>query len=125
LAAYFSPDELADPEVSSWTSDPDQDGMNQLQEYFHGSDPSNPAASFNWPMVTNDPNEPAAGWVFGFTKSNLLSGVTWEVQTSTDLLNWSLLPIGAQSDVPGGQRFSWNAVNATARYFRLSISVSE
>jgi len=125
LTAYFSPDVLIDPEVSSWTSDPDQDGMNQLQEYFHGSDPSNPAASPNWPMVTNDPNEPAAGWVFGFTKSNLLPGVTWEVQTSTDLLNWSLLPIGAQSDVPGGQRFSWNAVNTTAQYFRLSISVSE
>jgi hypothetical protein len=76
-------------------------------------------------MVVNDPNEPAAGWVFEFTKSNLLPGVTWEVQTSTDLLNWSILPAGAPSNVPGGQRFSWNAANSTAQYFRLSISVSE
>ena len=125
LSMYYSSDVLTDPEVSSWTSDPDQDGMNQLQEYFHGSDPSNPAASPNWPMVTNDPNEPAAGWVYGFTKSDLLPGVVWEVQTSADLLSWSLLPIGSHSDVPGAQRFSWNAVTPTAQYFRLSISVSE
>jgi hypothetical protein len=125
LSLYFSSDALADPAVTSWTSDPDGDGMNHFQEYFHGSDPSMPGTSPNWPMVVNDPNEPAAGWVFEFTKSNLLPGVTWEVQTSTDLLNWSILPAGAPSNVPGGQRFSWNAANSTAQYFRLSISVSE
>ena len=125
LSTYFSSDALADPSVSSWTSDPDSDGMNHLQEYFHGSDPSMPDASPNWPMVTNDPNEPAAGWVFGFTKSNFLPGVTWEVLTSADLLNWSVLPVGAHSDLQWGQRFSWSAVNTTAQYFRLSISVSD
>lgn len=125
IAMFVPAAQLEDPNVSSWAADIDMDGMNNLQEYFHGSNPVISTVSPHWPRVVNDPSEPAAGWVFGFTMASRLPGVEWAVETSPDLITWNALPGGAQAIVENGQRFSWNAANTSTQFFRLTIWVSE
>lgn len=45
LEASFTPTQLADPQVSGWTADPDQNGLPNAFEYLFGRDPLGHAAA--------------------------------------------------------------------------------
>lgn len=56
LEASFTPTQLADPQVSGWTADPDQNGLPNAFEYLLGRDPwSHAAAPAGWLQVQNEP----------------------------------------------------------------------
>ncbi len=45
LNSTFTAAELANPSLSGWNADPDQDGLNNLLEYAFNGDPKNPAST--------------------------------------------------------------------------------
>lgn len=70
--------------VSGANSDPEGDGIVNLIEFGLGLNPQQ-ASTQGLPTLSN-----AAGQqVFRFTRPNNLSGLSYTVQTSVDLLNWS------------------------------------
>ena len=70
--------------VSGANEDPDKDGIQNLVEFSLGMDPQQ-ASTQGLPTLS----KPAAQRLFRFTRPNNLSGLTYIVQTSTDLLDWS------------------------------------
>lgn len=65
-------------------SDPDQDGRNNLLEFFHGTHPlqSNPNAPGT--TILRDGNQ----WKFVYRIAQNISGYTMELRSSTDLIHW-------------------------------------
>ena len=75
------------------TADPDDDGMTNHEEYAFGSDPSNGAATA---PITSQLD--MANGTFSYTRRNpALSGLTYTVWTSTDLLTWTPDPVSEQA----------------------------
>lgn len=82
--------------TNSQTSDVDNDGRSNGQEWFFGGDPS-----------TTEPGPPVLGMdlsggnlTFTTTRSNAASGTTPDFQTSTDLSLWAPLATGTISSNP-------------------------
>ncbi|CAN5422752.1 hypothetical protein BH23VER1_BH23VER1_11510 [soil metagenome] len=87
LERYFTPAEIADPDVTGSDADPDGDGRTNLEEYGQGTDPS--------VADTAAPDEvsfmESGGEVYPLVSVELASGtfdLGHEVQVSTDLREW-------------------------------------
>ena len=72
--------------VSCATCDPDGDGMNNLQEYLAGTDPTNPASFFHVTAVQPS----GANYLVSFTS---VTGKVYDVESSIDLVTgtWSVV----------------------------------
>jgi hypothetical protein len=85
--ARFSVAELADPQVSGHGADPDGDGLTNLLEFFHGSDPKAPSLGNPIDVTRN-----AGMLTLRFRRARQLGNVTYEVLTATDLTSPVWLP---------------------------------
>ena len=79
------------PAQSGFTADPDADGVNNLLEYYLGLNPTVAEAA----VVPSGKIE-GSQFVFRYTHAKSTTGVTAEVQTSTDLLTWAPAGIAPQ-----------------------------
>ncbi len=80
--AYFTAEELANPAVSGDRADRDHDGMRNLDEYWAGTDPTNPVSRL---VVYQVAPNPAAADEFLVTWQSA-TGRVYAVQTATNLM---------------------------------------
>lgn len=96
---HFTAAELGDPAISGMTADPDQDGLSNLEEFFHGLNPRQPdsgAAGGILPTLAIEEGTPRyVTLTFRRSGRAFLSAVTLEASPSLQ---------------PG----AWNAVNPSA-----------
>lgn len=90
LGQTFTPAERADPAVGSLTADPDQDGIPNLLEYALGLAPrsADAASALPSPAVVATAGGPRLELSFSRPEP-APPGVTYAVETSADLVNWS------------------------------------
>ncbi|HLP01788.1 MAG TPA: DNA/RNA non-specific endonuclease [Opitutaceae bacterium] len=77
-------------DAASGTADPDGDGLSNLVEFFLGLAPT-AGDTVGRPTLALEGGHP----VFRFTHSKIASGVAWQVETSTDLVNWAPTTVSA------------------------------
>jgi IPT/TIG domain-containing protein/glycosyl hydrolase family 16 len=87
-----------DPNLAN--EDPDGDGMNNLQEYLAGTDPTNSASFFHIISITPQGSDMFVTWECGGGRTNVL-------QANTDLVN------GAYTNVSGNIILSGTGVTVT------------
>ena len=94
--AEFTAQELMNPNISGPNADPDLDGLLNLLEYAFGFDPHTPDASngFSGAMETIPVIGGAAreAYVVRFHRRLEATDLVYEVQVSTDLVNWNSGP---------------------------------
>ncbi len=92
--AFFTPQELDAPAAGliGYLADPDGDGAPNLHEFAFGGDPRLPATAA-LPQLIADAN----GRFFSFVCRTGVSGLTYELQTSNDLQDWTVAAIGPES----------------------------
>ncbi len=91
-AQYFTPAEIA-AEQHLDAADPDQDGVTNLTEYALGTDPRLASDTIS---VQND----AAGQWLTFQRPKGLPDVVYQAVTSSDLNEWTPLPLEVLTDGP-------------------------
>ncbi|MBT6238996.1 MAG: lamin tail domain-containing protein, partial [Verrucomicrobia bacterium] len=126
LENYFTADALDRPLITGWTADPDLDGMNNLLEYFHGSDPSSAIQSPHGLKIARDTAEGEAKWQITFSKVAELPGIEWSVEHSTDLQSWVTITAPAPTASESRHHYSWiESASGAARFFRLKLTAKE
>lgn len=104
-------------------ADFDGDGLSNLLEYALGSDPSD-AASGAESMVMMDGGQ----WTFEFDRPGDRSDLTYAVEVSTDLINWTSAGVTLER-VTGGKIETWQARHPGGvphLFFRLRVqSISQ
>ena len=84
LADSFSNTQLADPQLSSPSSDPDNDGTTNLAEYYFGTAPNTPDIPGPAFQVISSENQLELTW----TRAVGVTDVIAIPQTSPDLVTW-------------------------------------
>jgi len=99
------------------TSDPDGDGMTNLQEYRAGTDPK---SAFSRLAITNILNT-AEGWEISFPS---VSGKVYRIEYATDLMtsnDWSILLDDITATGTVIQVVDPTATNQPARFYRVRL----
>ena len=126
LATYFSVEALNDSVKVAWAADPDLDGINNLLEYFHGSNPSSSTHSVHWLQIEKNIEDINAEWQIEFTKVLDVPGIDWSIEYSSDLRSWTNLPNATPTLEGDRQHYSWTQPNSElARFFRLKLTLLE
>jgi hypothetical protein len=118
----FSPQQLADPEISGPEADPDKDGTNNLLEFFAGGDPLTAGLPLRLKLY------PAPVCALEVERHPLAGQLFLRVEESMDLTGWVPTPLaGAPPEVSGGDplellRFSLGQLSESAGFFRLAVS---
>ncbi|MBI5384134.1 MAG: FAD-dependent oxidoreductase [Verrucomicrobia bacterium] len=123
----FTTAELADPNVSGPDADPDDDGIANLLEFFHGSEPklTNFAPALRWVSDTN-------GWNLDWQRSPAAAGLFLRVEESANLTDWFPAPFSAQApqvrEEPPWQplRFALGnpMTNHAQTFYRVAVSTT-
>ena len=125
---------------ATFTADPDHDGIPNLLEYALGLNPT-VASLTGLPVITLKDYSGTKYLSITFNRSSLATDLTYTVQVSTDLVNWTNLTTsvaGAPASGPGfvqetgtAPNFTVEARDTTAynprtprqhRYMRLQVS---
>ena len=112
------------PTGAEATADTDNDGLNNLQEYALGSDPSD-ANSANHPVADTETAEGQSYLTLTYDRDTTKSDITYQVQTTSDLTTgeWSDVPdavVSANGTIE--RRKARVAIEGTRRFLRLQIS---
>jgi hypothetical protein len=89
--AHFTPAQLQDPTYSGPTATPQNDGVSNLLKYLFDIAPShflNPADRAAMPQVATETDNGVNYLTLTYRANPTASGLTVNVQTSTDLVNW-------------------------------------
>ena len=76
---------VSDPAIIGPNANPSGDGLSNLLKYFFGL---NPAVNVSAPPTSTIPDN-SGNLVLTFRLSKNLTGVTYQIQSSPDLLNWT------------------------------------
>jgi hypothetical protein len=122
LAAYFTAAQLSDPSETGPLADPDGDGRSNLLEYFEGTNPN--AADSDGVSAAPDGQ---GNLILNFRMAKNIFGVSYGVQSSSDLLNWGMAAgVTYQTVADKGSYYLMQATvpvgTATSTFLRLSIS---
>ncbi len=119
--AKFTADELADSSRSGPNAIYGTDGLTNLVKYALGLDPK----------VNNNTGVPVAtttadDWVYIYTRPSATTDLTYDVEISTDLVNWTTNGITLDPVSTSGGIDTWNARyprTAVAKiFFRLKVT---
>ncbi len=103
------------------SADPDLDGLPNLVEYALGLDPM-AASTTGLPTVTTTGTD----WVYTYTRPTATTELTYTVEISTNLVDWTLVPTVHEFVTSSGGVETWHALyplNAAARiFFRLKVT---
>jgi hypothetical protein len=122
--ANFTTGELANPDVSGATADPEEDGIRNLLEFFHGSNPKAPNTAPHL-QLSQDVN----GWHIDWQRHASAASLYLRLEASSDLVNWVPAPFPSQSPqitaMPPFEslRFTLgNSLPAPYTFYRVAIS---
>jgi len=127
-ALHFNASELADPAQSGLNADPDGDGLSNLLEFFHDTDPKTPNAAPALQILRS-----TNGLSLGWQRASSAAGLFMRVEHSTDLSNWHPAPYWAQlplvNSLQGGQqelRFDLGALrpDSPQGFYRVAASTA-
>lgn len=107
------------PYPDSPGNDDDGDGLNNLAEYFFGTDPSQ--ANQNPLEITHD----GGGFNLSFLRNPFLQKVAWELEVSPDLEEWNSLTFNRPSPVPSANGLLKESIPIDAaaplRFYRIRV----
>jgi fibronectin type 3 domain-containing protein len=83
-AAYFPG--ISDANITGPSADPDGDGLTNLEEYLLGTNPTVPDSPGS--LITTN-TDGSGNLVITFHVSKNLTGITYKIHQSTDMLNWT------------------------------------
>ncbi len=118
---HFTPEEQVDSAISGPSATPADDGVPNLMRFAlgYGRYETVPAGLFGLARDGSD-------WVFSYERPAADLGVTYQVQTSTDLISWSSVGVAHQRASIGPERESWTGrfpVGGPRRFFRLEVTL--
>jgi len=117
----FTTAELLDPSISGPNAIYGQDGLPNLLKYALGLEPKQNITS-GLPAVSTT----ATDWVYTYTRPASITDVTYEVEVSTDLVNWSTAGITHELVSSDGTTDTWHGryplASATNVFFRLKVT---
>ncbi|NBD37969.1 MAG: hypothetical protein GVY10_05315 [Verrucomicrobia bacterium] len=121
---YFSPEQLADPEISGPEADPDGDGRCNLLELAFGGDPNvrMEGEEAQLPRLRMDAGAPA----LEFVRPSVPEGFYYVVEGTEDLVDWQVLPSLGDNPVRGEnglQRFRYEVPEGSGSYQLLRVRV--
>lgn len=100
-AEHFTASQLADSGISGPDGDPDGDRISNLREYVHGLNPSQAGSNPIAIEISRNSSNQIDGFTVTFPWSRSAIRVGYELQISTDILNWSTLASEVVQVVPG------------------------
>jgi len=89
---YFTSTQMGNSAISGGTATPQNDKVSNLLKYLNGSDPSRPMAATDraaLPTVSMTATNGNPCFVMNYRQNPLASGITVNVQTSSDLKAWT------------------------------------
>ena len=101
-------------------ADPDGDGMNNLQEFQAGTDPTNGASAFHITSVTTQGNDVRIIWT-------TVGGMSYVVQNASGYATNSFVDLSPVISVPGSGESTTNyldvggVTNGVSRYYRVRL----
>ena len=120
---YFTPAELTNWSLSGDTAEPANDGTPNLVKYALALKPKTPAAT-GLPVLGQTTIANKSYLTLSFTQQPSLADITYSVQVSADLINWSAGPVRTDSGTTNTATYrDTTAIGATPRHFmRLSVT---
>jgi hypothetical protein len=117
--AHFTENELNFPAISGPNADPDGDGLANLIEYALGLPPRQAHSGSPVELVTD-----SATFQFIYLRPSGRGDITYSVQASSDLVNWSEAGLTHVQTGTEGDRERWTATRSTASplFFRLRVT---
>jgi hypothetical protein len=109
MEVYFGKNEITWP---SPTADSDRDGVNNLQEFLAGTDPTNPNSVLRQQLIQTEQGL--------FLNWNTQLGHTYQVQVTTNFTSWSVAP-NASARFAAGTNDSIYVGGAPAGYYRVQF----
>jgi hypothetical protein len=105
--------------------DPDQDGRNNMLEFFHGTHPLHATGNTGGTSFVRDGNQ----WKFVYRMAKNISGHSMELRSSTDLVNWSPLPSSLPQTSTAHSQVDEVSVtlpssSSEARYYQLVVRIA-
>ncbi len=90
--SWFTPEEILNNSVSGETADPDGDGLSNLLEFFHGTDPKN---SDTAPRLRLAPD--VSGWSVNWERHQDAAGLYLRLEQCSNVGQWSPAPFSGAS----------------------------
>lgn len=117
---HFTAPEIADLNLSGPNADPDGDGFVNLMEYALDLAPQSPSTG-DLPGLSTD----ATYWVYAYTRPTDRTDLTYAVEVSTNLADWTTNAVIHEQVSAAGAIETWRAkylLTSANVFFRLKIS---
>jgi hypothetical protein len=114
----FTAVQLTNAAISSATADPDEDGLNNEQEYLAGTNPTNALSCL---VISAATNNPATSGKFVLSWQSV-TGKTYTVMATTNLMTvfTNLFPTSIQA-TPDVNVYTDSVENAGQRFYRIKL----